>query len=194
MSGAGELRSVEELLALFELRGARQYYGEEVSLTSHSLQAAQMALRAGASDPQVAAALLHDVGHMLAEEGEDFTARGIDDSHEDLAAHWLGTLFSPEVVDPIRLHVDAKRFLCATNAGYGEGLSPTSQQSLALQGGPMNDVDAAAFPDLAGASQALELRRWDDAAKVPGAKTATLTEHEPLLWALASSFRRSAAR
>jgi len=194
VSVAGELRSVEELLALFELRGARQYYGEEVSLTSHSLQAAQMALRAGASDPQVAAALLHDVGHMLAEEGEDFTDRGIDDSHEDLAAHWLGTLFSPEVVDPIRLHVDAKRFLCATNAGYSEGLSPTSQQSLALQGGPMNDADAAAFPDLAGASQALELRRWDDAAKVPDAKTATLTEHEPLLWALASSFRRSPAR
>jgi phosphonate degradation associated HDIG domain protein len=194
VSVAGELRSVEELLALFELRGARQYYGEEVSLTSHSLQAAQMALRAGASDPQVAAALLHDVGHMLAEEGEDFTARGIDDSHEDLAAHWLGTLFSPEVVDPIRLHVDAKRFLCARNAGYGEGLSATSQQSLALQGGPMNDADAAAFPDLAGASQALELRRWDDAAKVPDAKTATLTEHEPLLCALASSFRRSPAR
>ncbi|MDP6538235.1 MAG: HD domain-containing protein [Planctomycetota bacterium] len=184
MSQTDRLSSLDQLFDLFAERGERRYYGEEISLLAHSLQAAQMGGRAGAPPALVAAALLHDVGHMLWEDGEDFTERGIDDGHEEIGAVWLAGLFGEAVCEPIRRHVDAKRYLCATEIGYGERLSATSKQSLALQGGPMSPAEASAFQALPGADGALALRRWDEAAKVCGAPTRELLEHRTLLEAL----------
>ncbi|MFQ3649589.1 MAG: HD domain-containing protein, partial [Gemmataceae bacterium] len=116
---------VDQLLQLFTHHGQGAYFGEAVSETEHALQAAHLARQQGAADPLVAAALLHDVGHLLHHLGEDFTARGIDDQHERGGAAWLADYFPAEVVEPVRLHVAAKRYLCAVQPDYYQSLSKT---------------------------------------------------------------------
>lgn len=128
---------VDEIMDLFSRRGAAAYHGEAVSQTEHALQAAELAEREGAADNLVAAALLHDVGHLLDGQDEDLADRGLDGRHEEAGCSWLAAYFGPNVTEPIRLHVAAKRYLCAVDPGYLAGLSPSSSLSLSLQGGPM---------------------------------------------------------
>ncbi len=166
----------EAILDLFRRRGASRYGGEAVTQLEHALQAATFALREEADAALVTAALLHDVGHLLHDLPEDAPDREIDDVHEQRAAAWLGRFFDASVVEPIRLHVAAKRYLCAKEAGYLEHLSPPSLHSLRLQGGPMTPSEAADFERGPYSSAALRLRRWDEAAKVVGMETPGL-EH-----------------
>ena len=156
---------------LFDRGGGRMYAGEPVTQLEHALQTAHSAERAGADAALVTAALLHDLGHLLNDQGETPTARGIDDVHQYAALPFLRPLFDDEVLEPIRLHVDAKRYLCATEPGYYEALSADSKRSLALQGGPYDEAAAAAFAAQPSASRAIALRRWDDAAKIAGVAT-----------------------
>ena len=156
---------------LFDRGGGRMYAGEPVTQLEHALQTAHSAERAGADAALVTAALLHDLGHLLNDQGETPTARGIDDVHQYAALPFLRPLFDDEVLEPIRLHVDAKRYLCATEPGYYDALSADSKRSLALQGGPYDQAAAAAFAAQPGASRAIALRRWDDAAKIAGVVT-----------------------
>ena len=156
---------------LFDRGGGRMYAGEPVTQLEHALQTAHSAERAGADAALVTAALLHDLGHLLNDQGETPTARGIDDVHQYAALPFLRPLFDDEVLEPIRLHVDAKRYLCATEPGYYDALSADSKRSLALQGGPYDEATAAAFAAQPGASRAIALRRWDDAAKIAGVVT-----------------------
>ena len=86
------------------------------------------------------AALLHDVGHLLHDLPDDAPDDGIDDVHEQLGDHWLKKFFVPAVCDPVRLHVDAKRYLCAVEPDYLATLSPPSLHSLRLQGGPFTEL------------------------------------------------------
>jgi phosphonate degradation associated HDIG domain protein len=165
-----------EILELFRQRGDSQYGSEPVSQREHALQAAWFAERDGADSNLVAAALLHDVGHLLHDLPEDAPERGIDDHHETLAARWLRTRFPKEVCESVRLHVAAKRYLCAVEPHYHSQLSPASILSLDLQGGPMTELEQTAFESQPGASEAVRLRRWDDEAKVPGLHTPPL-EH-----------------
>lgn len=165
-----------EILRLFRERGGSQYGGEAVSQQEHALQAAFFAERAQASSSLIAAALLHDVGHLLHSLPDDAPERGVDDHHESLAARWLERRFGPDVVEPVRLHVAAKRFLCATDADYERQLSPPSILSLKLQGGPMSEAEVQAFRENPHCDAAVALRRWDDAAKVPELVTPPL-EH-----------------
>lgn len=158
---------LEEVLTLFDRRGRDQYHGESVSQTEHALQAAALAEASGAADPLVVAALLHDVGHLL-DEPEDLAERGVDGHHEEAGASWLARAFGPAVAEPVRLHVAAKRYLCSTDPSYLGELSEASVLSLKVQGGPLGDSEIAAFQALPYAADALKLRRWDDAAKVPG--------------------------
>jgi len=116
----------------------------------------------------VAAALLHDLGHLLHDLPEDIAEQGIDGRHEEAGAAWLGGHFGPAVVDPVRLHVAAKRYLCAVNPAYYDKLSEDSRQSLLLQGGPMSAAEVAAFDKLEHRAAALALRMIDDEAKVAG--------------------------
>jgi phosphonate degradation associated HDIG domain protein len=162
------MHPVEEVIRLFEARGRDAYLGEPVSQAEHALQAAHLAEAAGAPGPLVVAALLHDVGHLLHDLGEDAADRGIDARHERSGASWLVKNFGPRVAGPARLHVDAKRYLCAVEASYFEGLSDASKLSLALQGGPMTPDEVAAFEANPHHLDAIRLRRWDDEAKVPG--------------------------
>jgi len=146
--------------------GGEAYFGEPVTVLEHSLQAAWFVQRKGSDGALVAAALLHDLGHLLHSEGEDVAARGVDTQHEELAVTALGKHLPAAVLDPIRLHVEAKRYLCFAEPAYRAALSPASELSLALQGGPMNAIEAEEFLALPHAREALTVRRADDAAKV----------------------------
>jgi phosphonate degradation associated HDIG domain protein len=165
-----------EIRALFDLNGRCQYSGEPVSQLEHALQCAHLAEFAGASAELITACLLHDLGHLSNDMGATPTLRGVDDKHQYHAASALKTVFPQAVLAPIRLHVDAKRYLCAAEPGYWDKLSPDSKRSLELQGGRYSDEDAAKFMAQAYAQDAVRLRRWDDLAKVAGAKTPDL-EH-----------------
>jgi len=159
---------------LFAEHGHIAYSGEGVSQLEHALQAADLAEKDGAGDALVTAALLHDLGHVLNLQGETPTARGIDDQHQYFAIPFLRPLFPPAVIEPIRLHVDAKRALCALEPEYYEDLSEDSKRSLTLQGGIFTRHEREAFMAKPYASDAVRVRRWDDAAKVPKAPTPPL--------------------
>ena len=168
--------TVDDILELFERSGHSQYGAEAVTQIEHALQAVALAQADGAGPGLIAAALLHDVGHLLHALPADAPERGIDDHHENSAAHRLARLFPPSVTDPIRLHVAAKRYLCAVEPMYLEKLSGPSIVSLRLQGGPMSAAEVAAFETQPSFRDAVRLRRWDDEAKVPGRPTPTLAE------------------
>lgn len=155
-----------QLKRLLQTRGGEQYTGEPVSHLEHACQTAAFAQRSGAAPALVAAALLHDIGHLLSGLRGTPSAQGHDDRHELIAADALSPLFGPDVTEPIRFHVAAKRRLCM-EARYLKALSEDSLRSLALQGGVFEPAEAAAFDATAHAQQALQLRRWDDAAKRP---------------------------
>lgn len=181
------------IAALYETLGRRAYSGEPVSQLEHALQSAALAQAAGAPEPLVAAALLHDIGHLVNDQGDTPTERGIDDLHQYHGAHWLAPLFGPEVTEPVRLHVAAKRYLCATRAGYQQALSADSKRSLALQGGAFAAGEVEAFQRHANAQAAVALRLWDDEAKVAGLVTPTLRDYLPLLARCASDAAGAAA-
>lgn len=172
---------VRRLASLFTSEGARDYLGEPVSQAAHMLQAAALAESAGAAPALVAAALLHDVGHFTgAVTGHDLM-RGQDNRHAAAGADWLSQWFGPEVTGPIRLHVAAKRYLCAVEPGYLGSLSAASLYTLGVQGGPMAAEEMAAFEAHPQACEALRLRRWDDAAKDPAATAPAFGYYQPLL-------------
>jgi phosphonate degradation associated HDIG domain protein len=176
---------IEQILQLFQEKGGRAYEGEGVSQLEHALQSAQLAERAGAPPELVCAALLHDIGHLLNDRGETPTLRGVDDLHQYAALPFLRGLLPEATLGPIRLHVDAKRYLCATRPGYREALSADSQRSLELQGGVFGAAEAERFIRQARAAEAVAVRLWDDAAKVAGAATPDLDHFEPALRAVA---------
>jgi [1-hydroxy-2-(trimethylamino)ethyl]phosphonate dioxygenase len=166
----------DEVLKLFAKNGNSQYGREAVSQLEHALQSALLAEKAAASSSLIVAALLHDVGHLLHTLDDDAPDRGIDDRHEELAARWLEARFGPSVVEPVRLHVAAKRYLCAMEPEYQDELSPPSLLSLQLQGGPMSDEEVRGFRGNPHYEAAIRLRRWDDTAKTPNLPTPPL-EH-----------------
>ncbi|OAB55852.1 hypothetical protein AY600_20040 [Phormidium willei BDU 130791] len=167
---------LDRVFALYDARGDERY-GEAITQREHALQCGLCAEAEDAGDALVTAAVLHDVGHLLHRDTQASYDRGADDRHEALAAKALAGLFGPEVVEPIRLHVAAKRYLCFADPAYHAGLSPTSQMSLRLQGGPMSAEEAAAFRAEPGAEAAVRLRRWDEAGKVPGRQTPGLAHY-----------------
>jgi phosphonate degradation associated HDIG domain protein len=173
--------SVDQVFALLEQGGGKAYFGEPVTVLEHSLQAAWFVQRAGAENSLIAAALLHDLGHLLHEEGEDAATRGLDTHHEELGVVALGNHLPASVLDPIRRHVAAKRYLCFAHPDYHVALSPSSIESLALQGGPMSASEAETFLALPHARHALALRRADDAAKLLDLEVPQLATYRGLI-------------
>ena len=170
------MSAVDQIRQLFETRGDSQYGFEAVSQLEHALQAAYLAEQAGASAALITASLLHDVGHLLHNLPDDATQNGIDDRHEELGQRWLEKHFDRDVWEPVLLHVPAKRYLCCVEPEYEATLSEPSRQSLALQGGVMTSEEADEFARHDFAEDAVELRRWDDLAKVVDLETSPL-EH-----------------
>jgi len=169
------MTGIEAIAELFAGPGARDYLGEAVTIGEHMRQAGALAEAAGAAAPLVAAALLHDVGHLLDET---------DARHGAGGAQWLSRWFGPAVTEPVRLHVAAKRYLCATEPGYFGLLSPESVRTLALQGGPMIPEQVTAFEALPCARDAVAVRRWDDQAKDPAATPPEFAHFAALLTSL----------
>jgi phosphonate degradation associated HDIG domain protein len=153
------------LLGVLTEKGARQYGSECASQVEHAVQCAWRAERDSGDPALITAALFHDIGHMLHRFGENAAPRGIDDRHEMLGYKLLRKFFGDPVCMPVKLHVDAKRYLCAVEAGYFEGLSAASVHSLELQGGPFSAAEAKDFVETPFARDAVRLRRWDEAAK-----------------------------
>ena len=172
---------IDEILRVFREYGSGQYLGEPVSMTEHMLQSAYAAERDGAPPQLVAAALLHDYGHFVHEFPEDAAEHGIDTRHEEVAHRFLAEHFGPEVAEPIRMHVAAKRYLCAVDPSYVKELSPASIHSLDLQGGPYSPEQVSAFEASPYAEDAVRLRRYDDAGKIAGLETPDLEHYRPIL-------------
>ena len=177
----------QEILELFEARGNSLYGGEPVTQLEHALQAAQLAVDENAAPPLVVAALLHDIGHLLHDLPDDAPDQGIDDHHENSGYRYLQSAFPASVTEPVRMHVDAKRYLCAIDAQYQAELSPASVQSLELQGGPFSKDEADRFLGQPFADDAVRLRRWDDEAKVPELPTRNLDSYRELIETLCLS-------
>lgn len=161
---------------LFAQRGQDGYYGEPVSQLEHALQSAQLAQEAGADNAVVLAALLHDIGHLLPSQ---IAADHMDDygrvDHEQLGADFLRKQgFSEKVAQLIENHVNAKRYLVSVDKEYAAKLSEASTQTLLMQGGPMNAQDAGTFRQHPYFDDIIQLRRWDEQAKIPGLPTPTL--------------------
>ena len=169
--------SLSDIEQLFATKGGEQYTGEPVTQLEHALQSALLAENEGANDALVTAALLHDLGHLLHDLGATPTLQGVDDVHQYRALPFLRGLFDDDVLDPIKLHVDAKRYLCATRAAYFAALSDDSKRSLALQGGIFSPDQADAFIRQPGAEAAVRLRVWDDLAKAQGLATPPLSHY-----------------
>jgi predicted HD phosphohydrolase len=160
----------DELLEIYGKRATQRYGLSDVTQLQHALQAAQNAETAGEPPAIIVASLLHDLGHMIHEFGTDYLERGINDTHEDRGAAWLERRFGRDVSEPVRLHVPAKRYLCAVDGHY-DRLARDSRRSLELQGGNMNDEEVASFRREPYGDAAIRVRRYDDTAKTPTAKT-----------------------
>jgi [1-hydroxy-2-(trimethylamino)ethyl]phosphonate dioxygenase len=167
----------EDILALYAARGSAAYFGERVSMTEHGLQAAYFAQVEKAPPALVLAALLHDIGHLLEQVPDELEDWIRDNRHEEVGARWLARHFAREIAEPVRLHVPAKRYLCATDAGYLARLSCASVHTLRLQGGPMSADEAARFEREPFHREALRLRLWDDQGKVAGLKTPLMADY-----------------
>lgn len=154
---------LEQLSEIFAAEGAHEYLGEDVTMGQHMLQAAVGAHEAGAKASLVAAALLHDIGYF---SDVRMTLDEKDRAHDEAGARFLGRSFGPEITEPVRLHVTAKRYLCAVEDNYFGKLSTASVRTLELQGGPMNAAEVALFESNTYAQDAVQIRRYDDEGKV----------------------------
>jgi len=177
---AGQMSATDDILALLARGDSSLYSGERISQLEHALQCAHFAQQAGAEDALVVATLVHDLGHIL-HGGEYAAGRGIDDRHEASGADFLTHHFGPDVTEPVRLHVAAKRYLCATDPSYFDRLSEASVRSLALQGGPMSAQEVEDFEANPYAQAAVRLRQWDEQGKIVGMKTPDLAHFRPLV-------------
>lgn len=175
----------EEIQELFAGRGTAAYFGESVSMSGHGLQAAYFAARARAPEALIVAALLHDIGHLIEPAPDDLTDWTQDARHEVSGSRWLARFFGTGICEPVRLHVPAKRYLCATDPAYFRQLSAASVHTLALQGGAMNGAEISAFESEPHAAAAVLLRRCDDAGKVAGLSVPPLDEYRDLIVRLA---------
>jgi [1-hydroxy-2-(trimethylamino)ethyl]phosphonate dioxygenase len=177
----------DELFSIYARCGSAAYFGEAVSMSEHGLQAAYFAQAADASAALVIAALLHDIGHLIDSVPEDIAEWKTDARHELTGSRWLAARFGPEVFEPVRLHVPAKRYLCATDSAYASRLSAASVQTLKLQGGPMSAAEIAAFEAEQYHREAILVRRCDDQGKIAGLQTPEFGHYRALIDRLATA-------
>eukprot|EP00331_Platyophrya_macrostoma_P033699 CAMPEP_0176435256 /NCGR_PEP_ID=MMETSP0127-20121128/17200_1 /TAXON_ID=938130 /ORGANISM="Platyophrya macrostoma, Strain WH" /LENGTH=200 /DNA_ID=CAMNT_0017818221 /DNA_START=102 /DNA_END=704 /DNA_ORIENTATION=+ len=171
---------IDVIFGHFAKRGAEGYYGEDVTQQEHAIQTAMQGEEEGADEALIIAGLLHDVGHLLHNLGEDIAEQGIDTQHEIMGASYLKQWFGPAVTEPIRLHVPAKRYMCL-DKDYMDNLSAASKLSLKLQGGVFTKEEAEAFMKNPYAKDAVRLRKWDDLAKRTDIKMPPLEHYRDMM-------------
>jgi [1-hydroxy-2-(trimethylamino)ethyl]phosphonate dioxygenase len=186
------LTVTDEILEIYARRATSSYFGECVSMAEHALQAAYFARAAAAPPALIVAALLHDVGHLVVDVPDDLADWVEDARHEEVGCGWLAGRFPSEVYEPVRLHVPAKRYLCATNERYFSKLSAASVATLKLQGGPMSAAEIARFEQERYYKEAVRIRCWDDQGKVAGLVTPQLETYRDLLDTIAVGAHLSA--
>ena len=169
---------------IFLRRGAESYMGEAVTMSQHMLQTAMLAEEDQAEDHEVAAGLLHDIGHYCNEIPESLLMQGTDNHHEAAGADFLSAFFPDAMTDPIRHHVAAKRYLCAVDTTYLKTLSEASVYTLQVQGGPMSDKEAVVFAATPYLDACLNLRIRDDRGKDPSREHPSFDHYRPLLQSL----------
>ena len=172
---------LEEVKNIVAARGGELYGGEAVTQAQHALQCATLAEAENAPPNLIAAALLHDIGHLIDADFESALQRREDRYHENLGRNFLAKWFGPDVTEPVRMHVDAKRYLCAVNMDYFATLSPSSINTLEMQGGPLSPSEARDFMAQPYADQAVRLRIWDDKGKDPHMATPNIEHFRPYL-------------
>lgn len=172
---------LDRLERLFVEEGATEYLGEPVTVAEHMLQCATLAAEQGASDALIAAALLHDIGHLTGPLGRYSPNDTRDRRHEEAGAALLAAHFQPLIIGAIQLHVAAKRYLCAVDPAYRQTLSPASQHSLMLQGGVMDACEVHAFERRDFHREAVQVRLWDDSGKDAATRTPGFTHFRPIL-------------
>lgn len=166
--------TIESIIDLFTTKGSQLYGAEAVSQLEHALQCASLAEASGQNPELITACLLHDLGHLIHDLGDNPASKGIDDKHEHRAMPLLKKMFSPAVTEPIRLHVVAKRYLCSVVPEYWDSLSTGSKRSLELQGGIFSSEQAETFIHQPYAQDAVQLRIYDDKAKITNLQTPEL--------------------
>ena len=174
---------IDSIFGLFERFGEDQY-GEDISQLQHALQSAELARIDGCDAPMIAAALLHDIGQLVDEAGFAAEREGRDAHHEVISYNILSRMFGDAVAMPVRLHVDAKRYLCGTDPDYFGTLSAASVLSLKLQGGAMAPEEAQVFEANPYFTDAIRLRHFDDGGKRVGWSVPDLESYRDLLTGL----------
>lgn len=178
--------SIDSVLELYSLFG-NENYDEDVSQLAHALQCAALASRDGATEELIAAALLHDIGHLFEIQRNNGPDHQTDLRHEHAGAEFLRGLFPESVTTAIALHVEAKRYLAANEPAYFDALSLGSKRSLEVQGGPFTEQESSVFLAREGSSEAVALRRWDDHGKVIDLEVPEFVTWIPLLKRVAIS-------
>lgn len=174
---------VEQIFGLFNRFGSESY-GEHATQLQHALQVAELARVNGCTRALVAASLLHDIGQFIDDAGNAAETLGVDARHEVSGASYLEEYFPPGVSEPVRLHVAAKRYLCAVESTYLDRLSDASRLSLKYQGGPMTAEEVRAFEAEPFCADAVTLRRFDDTGKQPDWNPPGLIAYRALLESL----------
>ncbi|KLN61997.1 phosphodiesterase [Kiloniella spongiae] len=173
---------------IFHRRGADSYLGEDVTMSEHMLQGAQLAEKAGADDALIAAALLHDIGHYTNEFPDDALEKGINNHHDEAGAAVLEKFFPPVITECVRQHVAAKRYLCAKDEAYFSRLSDASIHTLNLQGGPMSEAEMHELEKNPHLKEIIQVRYWDDEGKDPAVSTPPYEYYAPILQRVVNSF------
>ena len=156
------------------------YIGEELTISEHMIQTAMLAEKNKCSDDLICSSLLHDYGHFILMNPNQLVTDLIDGNHETVGSNYLKKYFSSKIIEPILLHVDAKKYL-ARNKKYFNNLSEASKTSLKLQGGIMSDYEAKQFEQTKNYKNAIKLRRFDEAAKKQNIKIKDVKDYKELL-------------
>ena len=156
------------------------YIGEQITISEHMIQTAMLAEKSNSPKYLVCACLLHDFGHFIIEDPDLLVSKSLDGRHENIGYNFLITYFKPEIVEPIKLHVKAKRYLCRDNS-YLHQLSNASIKSLKLQGGVMKDKEANQFISSQFSKDAITLRKYDDHGKKDNLKIKKIEDYINLI-------------
>ena len=173
------LNIVEEIIFNFS-NNKSLYIGEELTMSEHMIQTAMLAEKNKCTNDLICSSLLHDYGHFVLEDPNQLVSNHIDGNHETIGANYLKEYFSNEIIEPILLHVDAKKYL-ARNKKYFDDLSEASKTSLKLQGGIMSDNEAKQFEKNKNYKNAIKLRRFDEGAKKQNIKIKDIKDYKELL-------------
>jgi len=173
------MRIVDEIINKYQNNNSL-YIGEKVTMAEHMIQTAMLAEENQSPTSLICACLLHDYGHFIIEDPDQLVSKSVDGKHEDIGFNFLKNYFKPEVVEPIKLHVQAKRYLCR-NKSYWSTLSEASKVSLKLQGGVMNDSEAKKFISFKFHDKAILLRKYDEEGKIPNTKIKKIEEYRNLI-------------